>query len=290
MDFVKNIIISCRPHHYLKNLFIFLPSFFAFKIFEPNALIESTLAFIGFSIAASSIYIINDIIDAEKDSLHNRKKFRPIASGKVPKNQAVYFSISLIFISLILGWNINYTVFGLTSFYILMNIAYTLALKNFAVLDIFIISLGFVIRIFVGSSASNVELTHWIVLLTFLLSLFLAFSKRRDDFVNNESEKTRRSINGYNLEFINASMNILAGMVVLSYILWSISPDVIERLGSNKIYFSSIFVMLGIFRYLQHVYLFKDTGSPTRILIKDKFIQFSILGWTATLYAIFYLS
>jgi len=290
MDFVKNIIISCRLHHYLKNLFIFLPSFFAFKISEPNAIIGSTLAFIGFSIAASAIYIINDIIDAEKDSLHNRKKFRPIASGKVPKNQAVYFSISLIFISLIIGWNINYTVFGLTSFYILMNIAYTLALKNFAVLDIFIISLGFVIRIFVGSSASNVELTHWIVLLTFLLSLFLAFSKRRDDFVNNESEKTRKSINGYNLEFINASMNILAGMVVLSYILWSISPDVIERLGSNKIYFSSIFVMLGIFRYLQHVYLFKDTGSPTRILIKDKFIQFSILGWTTTLYAIFYLS
>ena len=290
MDFVKNIIISCRLHHYLKNLFIFLPSFFAFKISEPNALIGSTLAFLGFSIAASAIYIINDIFDAEKDSLHKRKKFRPIASGKVPKKQAIYVSISLICISLIIGWSINYIVFGLTSFYIFMNIAYTLALKNFAIIDIFIISLGFVIRIFVGSSASNVELTHWIVLLTFLLSLFLAFSKRRDDFVNNESEKTRGSINGYNLEFINASMNILAGMVALSYILWSISPDVIERLGSNKIYFSSIFVLLGIFRYLQHVYLFKDTGSPTRILIKDKFIQFCIFGWTISLYAIFYLS
>jgi len=290
MDFIKNIFIACRTHHYVKNLFIFLPVFFAFKIFETEALTDSLFAFIGFSFAASSIYILNDVIDIKNDSLHPRKKFRPIASKKISRKNALLFSSFLALISLIIGVSLNFSVLGLLLIYILINILYSLILKNFAILDVFTIASGFVIRLLVGSSASNVELTHWIIVLTFLLSLLLALSKRRDDLVNNHNEKTRESINGYNLNFINATINILAGMVILSYILWSISPDVIERLSSDKIYFSSIFVMTGIFRYLQCIYLHNDTGSPTEILIKDKFIQLSIIAWAVSLYSIFYLA
>jgi len=286
----KDIFISFRVHHYIKNLFIFLPAFFAFKISDPFVLSKTIYAFISFSLVASAIYIFNDIIDANSDSLHPRKKFRPIAAGIISKKLALSISIFLLSSSFAISLKLDFMIFLLIFFYALLNVAYSLILKKFALIDVFTIALGFVIRLFVGSIASNVDLSNWIVTLTFLLSLFLAFSKRRDDLIFKHSLKTRESINGYSLEFINSSMNILATMTILSYVLWSISPEVISRLNSDKIYLSSVFVILGVLRYLQYAYLHNDTGSPTKVLLKDVFIQICIISWALSLYLVFYLS
>jgi len=285
----KDILISLRAHHYLKNLFIFLPAFFAFKISDPIILSKTIYAFISFSLTASGIYIFNDIVDSKRDSLHPKKKFRPIASGRISKKLALSISIFLLAFSFAISLKLDLMIFVLILFYVLLNISYSLILKKFPLIDVCTIALGFVIRLFIGSIASNVYLSNWIVTLTFLLSLFLAFSKRRDDLVLNHSHETRESMKGYSLEFINSSMNILAAMTILSYVLWSISPEVIDKFNSDKIYLSSIFVILGVFRYLQHAYLHNDTGSPTKVLLKDVFLQITIISWALSLYIVFYL-
>jgi 4-hydroxybenzoate polyprenyltransferase len=165
-----------------------------------------------------------------------------------------------------------------------MNIAYTLHLKHVAILDITTIATGFVIRLFVGSVTTGVPLSMWIVIMTFLLALFLALAKRRDDVLIyiDTGEKTRKVIDGYNLKFLDASMTIMASVVIVAYTIYATSPEAVERVGSEHLYLTTFFVILGILRYLQITYIEQNSGSPTRIILKDRFIQATLVGWLVT--------
>lgn len=164
--------------------------------------------------------------------------------------------------------------------YLALNLAYSLKLKHIAILDIFIIASGFVIRLFVGAIAINVPLSHWIIITTFLLALFLALAKRRDDVLLFECGiKVRQNIDGYNITFLDTSMAVCASLVMIAYIFYSIDEGVNARLGTHNLYFTSVFVLLGIFRYMQIVFVGKDSSDPAKILLKDRFLQIIIIAW-----------
>ena len=245
---------------------------------------------------ASAVYIINDLKDIEIDRLHKSKRFRPLAAGKLSRLEAVGFLLILLFSSLLITYIIsnaieNLTIIYLVLAYLVQNILYSQVFKNYAIFDVFIIATGFVLRLFVGSIATDIFLSQWIIIMTFLLALFLAFAKRRDDvlILKQSGKIMRKSIQGYNLEFINASMVIMAGVVIVFYTLYTVSPNVTDNFNTENLYLTLIFVIFGILRYLQLAFVYNDTASPTKLLIKDKILQLAILGWISTFILIIYI-
>lgn len=277
---MRDILKLFRVHQYIKNLFIFMPLLFSFSFSNLDNNLNSLIAFILFSILASSIYIFNDLMDIKEDRTHPKKKYRPLASGKVSTNSAKTVILLLSLSSIGISFVFNTELFIVLLVYFILNIAYSLKLKHIAILDIFIIATGFVLRLFAGSAVTGISLSMWIILMTFLLAIFLALAKRRDDvLLSLEGQETRKNIDGYNLEFVNAAMVLMAGVVIVSYIQYTISPEVIERLDTNYLYLTSFFVILGIFRYMQITFVEQDSGSPTKVVIRDRFLKVTIFLW-----------
>ena len=293
---MKNIIQLMRPQQWLKSTFVFLPLFFDQKILSGTELVNALFAFFSFSFAASSIYCLNDIIDIESDKLHPKKCKRALASGKVSKAQA-YIVMSVLMIAAIaiplVGFKERTMVelVMITALYITMNVAYCIVLKKIAIVDVFTIAAGFVMRVAAGGIAAGIWISQWIVLLTFLLALFLAFAKRRDDvvFFNQSGTKTRSNISRYNLEFLNSAISIVGTMTMICYIMWCVSDEVIKRMGTDLLYLTAVFVLMGIMRYLQITIVDTKSGSPTKVMFKDRFIQLCIAAWIITFIVLIYL-
>lgn len=292
------IIKLLRPQQWLKNAFIFLPLFFDGKMLDINYLIPSIVMFFAYSFAASGIYCFNDIYDVEADRLHPKKCKRPIASGDISKGFSYVLMGICILVSLLIVWYNPWKVGGggfcvgsIIVFYVLINIAYCVKLKQLAIVDVFIIAIGFVLRVFAGGFATGIYLSHWIILMTFLLALFLAFAKRRDDVLmyENTGVKARRNVNRYNLEFMNQAITIIASITMVCYLMYTVSPEVIVRFRSSYVYMTAIFVLAGIIRYMQITIVDVKSGSPTKVLMKDHFVQICIVGWIMIFAIILYL-
>ena len=287
---LTSVIKLLRVQHYVKNLFIYLPLFFVGNFTNIDLLILSSIAFIGFSMFASSIYIINDLVDVENDKNHPSKKNRPIAAGKINFFEAILLIFILLLSGSFLINSISFTALQVCFIYFFMNLAYTFKLKQKSIIDVSLISFGFVLRILVGSIVTETPLSNWIIVLTFLLALFLALGKRRDDvliFIDS-GKKMRKSVDGYSLQFIDSSMLILASVIIVSYILYSVSFNSEIRLNSEYLYLSSVFVVFGILRYLQIVFIDKNSGSPTKILLKDQFTIINLILWIISFLFILY--
>lgn len=286
---IKYYLQLMRIHQWVKNFFIFLPLFFAFKMNQIPLLIADVWAFIGFCFVASSIYIINDWNDIEADRLHPEKRNRPLASGTVNRKEA----LSLIFILLAISVSVylfildNYVALVLLLSYFVLNIFYSLKLKHIPIIDISIVAVGFVIRIFVGGVVTDTPLSRWIVVMTFLLAIFLALGKRRDDVVIYEKtgDKVRKNVDGYNIPFLNVAIIIVAAIMIVAYIMYTVSPEVTQRNGDN-LYLTSFFVFVGLFRYLQIVFVEERSGNPTLIFLKDNFIRIILLLWAVSFFII----
>ena len=175
--------------------------------------------------------------------------------------------------------------------YWLMNIAYCVKLKQIAILDVTIIAIGFVMRVLIGGLTTDIWISHWLVMMTFLLTLFLALAKRNDDYRIYEQTgmKPRISITGYNQTFINEATAIIASVTMVCYIMYTMSPEVIQRWGTRYVYLTSGWVLAGLLRYLQNMIVYGLSGSPTKSMVKDRFIQLCMLGWIASFFAIIYL-
>jgi 4-hydroxybenzoate polyprenyltransferase len=278
-----------RPHQYVKNTFIILPAFFAFKLKDVHLMLQTLVAFIAFSVMASAVYILNDYFDREDDRKHPDKKNRPLASGKVSPREAFVLMGILISIGVAIFASLNWYALWIMLAYFGMNLAYTLKLKHIAVIDICIISIGFVMRLYIGAAIGGIELSMWINLMSFLLAMFLGLAKRRTDvLLAEESIKTRKSIDGYNLEFINGAMIMMASAVVISYIFYTISPDIQEKYHSKYLYGTVFFVLLGILRYMQITFVEQKSGNPSSILLKDRFLQLTILGFILAFFILIY--
>uniref|UniRef100_UPI0040488B99 UbiA prenyltransferase family protein n=1 Tax=Algoriphagus sp. TaxID=1872435 RepID=UPI0040488B99 len=280
------IIKLLRVQHYIKNLFIFAPLFFSFK-FDYSSLISTSFSFLLFSLLASSVYILNDVFDIDEDKKHPSKKNRPLANGSVKITSALILFSLLSFSSLTIAFLFNLDVFSILFIYFILNIAYSFKLKHISIIDIFIIAIGFVLRLFAGANSINLYLSPWIIIMTFLLALFLAIAKRRDDVsLSLLGKETRKNISGYNYEFVNAIMVFMSGVIVVAYILYTLSEEVTLRLGTKFLFLTTFFVILGIFRYMQITFVEKNSGNPIGVLLKDRFLQLTILFWLLSFFVL----
>jgi 4-hydroxybenzoate polyprenyltransferase len=280
-----------RPKDWAKNLFLFIPLFFSGDFFHWDLYPKLILGFIAFSLVASSIYIINDYRDIEDDKKNPEKKSRPLASGKVSKPAALIICVLLLITGFAIAFFIRDKFLFVLGIYFILNLAYSFGLKTIPILDIIIVAIGFVLRIKSGAVIAMIGLTEWLNIMVFLLALFMAIGKRRDDVLLKLSSGTdmRKSIKGYNLEFLNVVLALVCAVIVVAYFMYTMSPDVIRRMGTYRLYYTCLFVLAGILRYLQIIFVHSAAGSPTRILYKDRFIQISILLWITSFYLIIYM-
>ncbi len=277
-----SVLELLRPHQWLKNLFVLAPLFFSFHFTEENIIVALS-GFVLFSLAASSIYVLNDYFDIEEDRQHPTKCHRPLASGAITKPQAVLFMVGLWGVVSVGAYLLNPVFLAVVVGYVLLNVFYSFKLKHIPILDIIIIAIGFVLRVFAGAVLIAVTPTMWIVLVTFLLALFLALAKRRDDcLLSLQGKATRKNIDGYNLELVNAAMVLMAAVTLVSYIMYTVSPEVVVRFGSDYLYLTALFVIMGILRYMQITFVEENSGSPTKLLLKDRFLQLTLVGWVAS--------
>ena len=286
-----NILKILRPHQWVKNTFIFIPLFFGGSLFDMADWTSSLVAFVAFSFAASAIYSINDIVDVEADKKHPKKCKRPIAAGLVSKRQASLLAIILAIAALALPFLLNNWMQSVViALYLAMNLCYCIRLKHYAIIDVCLVALGFVMRIVAGGVATDIVLSRWIVMMTFLLTLFLSFAKRRDDvlIMNETGMAPRKNTSRYNLTFINQAITITGGVMLVCYIMYTVSPEVIERFNSPNLYMTSFFVILGLLRYIQLTVVDERSGEPTRLVLSDRLIQLIIAGWIISFSIIIY--
>jgi 4-hydroxybenzoate polyprenyltransferase len=280
-----------RPKHWIKNTFIFLPIFFAGEIFSKTKFYDCLAGLIIFSLSASSIYALNDIFDVEEDRSHPEKKKRPIASGKISIKSALFIAITLFIISLGSAYYLDFTFFICIVIYLVLNLGYSFGLKNIAILDLFIVAFGFLLRVIAGGELTAVPVSHWLMIMVLLLSLFLVLAKRRDDLilVENGGRTIREASSGYNLDFINACLSLLSAVMTVSYIMYTVSDEVQSRYDSKYLFLTCIFVVAGLMRYLQITIVEKKSGSPVKILYKDIFILVVLSVWVLSFYILLYV-
>ncbi len=273
-----------RVRQAAKNLFVFLPLFFGLELTDLDLLIRAAVAFGAFTLTAWAVYVFNDIQDVEADRRHPVKRDRPLASGEVSEDAAAVMAGTLVVASFALMMTVSTGAVWILALYAALNGSYSLGLKHVPVLDVCIIALGYVLRVLLGGAATGIPLSAWIVVMTFLLALFLALAKRRDDVVLflETGSRARKSIDGYNLAFLDSAMTIMAGVVIVAYVSYALAPDLSERLGTENFYLTTFFVVLGILRYLQVAMVEEKSGNPTEVLFRDHFLQLTLLGWLAT--------
>ncbi len=287
---VKTIFGLLRVHQWIKNLFLFIPLFFAGQFFNLERLEDVGVGFLCFSLAASFVYILNDIRDVEQDKLHPEKKFRPIPAGKVSVGLALVIGIVLLIVSIALAWNLNHTFSYILIVYIILNLSYSLGLKKVAILDLMIVAAGFVLRVLAGGFVADVPVSHWLIVMVYLLALFLVLAKRRDDILEyqNSGVLLRKNIQNYNLDFIHSILTLLSAVITVSYIMYTISDDVSDQFDTNYLYLTSVFVIAGIMRYIQITMVENKSGSPTRVLYTDKFLHVTLAFWILSFFLIIY--
>ena len=289
---MKNILRIIRPHQWVKNTFVLIPLFFGGSLFDLADWLCSLVAFVSFSLAASAVYCLNDIVDVDADRRHPKKCHRPIASGKVSVRQASALAVVLAVLSLVSSAVVPGGLLPVVvAAYLVMNAAYCLSLKEYAIIDVCIVSAGFVLRVVAGGLATGIVLSRWIVMMTFLLTLFLSFAKRRDDvlIMNDTGVAPRKNTSRYNLTFINQAITITGSVMLVCYVMYTVSPEVVSRFRSPNLYMTSFFVILGLLRYVQLTVVDSRSGDPTRLVLSDRFLQLVVAGWLLSFATIIYL-
>ena len=291
---MKNLFRLIRPKQWLKNVFVLVPIFFSGHLTDADCLYAGIVTFVAFSMIASSVYCFNDIIDVEADRRHPVKCNRPIASGAISLRQAYGLMALMLLLSmaslLLLQTNYWKVLLVILGYYVL-NLAYCAELKQHAIVDVCIIAFGFVLRLLAGGFATGIVLSRWIVLMTFLITLFMSFGKRRDDVIrmNDTGEAPRKNTIRYNLAFIDQAITITASVTLVCYIMYTVSPEVISQLHTPYLYLTTVFVLLGLLRYIQLTVVDKRSGDPTKIMFRDRFIQVDVLLWALSFLIMIYI-
>ena len=291
MKKVKDILSLLRLPQWSKNVFVFLPLFFGGAFDNVNMLGQTVLAALAFSLAASAVYCLNDIVDRKRDALHPTKCQRPLASGALsPVAGGVLCAMCAAgAVSLAVCCRSPYIWCWIVG-YMALNVLYSLVLKRMVIVDVLVLSSFYVMRIMTGGEACGVEVSQWLVIMTFLLALFLALGKRRDDaLIYRESKTVVRAVaQHYGVEFLNLALTMVATIAVVAYLIYTISPEVTTRFACRYVYFTAIFVIAGILRYLQLTLAGGKSGDPMHVLLHDCFTQACVLMWVSSFVCIIY--
>lgn len=289
ISYFKNLIGLIRVKHYVKNVLVFIPLIFSLNITKADLLLNETLAFTAFSLAASFVYIINDVADKDKDKFHPIKKNRPVASGAVSCIHAVSMAVVLQVISLWMAFMLNAKSLLIVLVYSLLNLLYSFWLKNIPILDVSVIALGFVLRVLMGGVSIYVSLSKWLLLTIMTLSFYLGFAKRRNEMSKlKRTNETRKVLKEYNVEFLDKAMNSMMTLSIAFYALWSIDSQVVRTLNSDKLIATVPFVLIGMFKY--SLIIEGDSyADPTDVLLSDKVLQLVILAYLAFVMLLIYI-
>jgi len=283
MRVLKYFLVSLRPRQWVKNVFIFAPMIFSLHMFQSEYLGRSLLAFVLFSLVTGGIYVFNDIMDREGDKLHPMKRSRPIASGRLSAMIAGLAAAALLAGTLLLIARFSRDFFLIAVFYIGLNVFYSLFLKSVVIIDTMVIALGFVLRVMIGGAVNQIVLYPWILISTFLLAIFLALIKRRQEFLRiqdlHPEQVTRKTLQSYNLGMLDQMISIATATTLISYIMYALSPDVQQKFHTAKLYYTVPFVIFGIFRYLFLAYAKGQGESPADIIYSDLPFTLNIILW-----------
>jgi 4-hydroxybenzoate polyprenyltransferase len=287
---LKNLIILARPAQWLKNGVVLAALVFAGEATQTGALELALLATAVFCLLSSAVYTINDLIDRDRDRQHPLKRERPLASGKLAATTAIAMTLFLIVASLGMSWSFGLSFFVIAVLFLVLNLLYSLVLKEIVIVDVMAIALGFVMRAYAGAAAIQVPASKWLLINTLLLALFLGFGKRRHELVLlQEGAVAHRKILGrYSPYLLDQCIGITTASVVVMYMLYSFSTEVSTKLGTENLYLTIPFVVYGIFRYLYLIHKEDKGGSPTHILTTDRPILLTVILWLLTVILILY--
>lgn len=287
---LRILVSLARPVQWVKNGVVLAALVFGGEVDQPDAVERAILAVIIFCFLSSSVYVFNDLIDREVDRQHPLKKDRPLASGAVSTGQATILMITLLALAGVGTWYLGRDFAIVAGVYLVLNAAYSLALKNVVILDVMCIAIGFVLRAQAGAEAIDVTSSKWLLINTLLLALFLGFGKRRHELLVLEENATahRKILGKYSPYLLDQCMGVTTASVVVMYMLYTFSPEVSLKLGTDYLYLTIPFVVYGIFRYLYLVHKESKGGSPTQVLFTDMPLLVNIILWLAAVIVILY--
>ncbi|WP_447983124.1 decaprenyl-phosphate phosphoribosyltransferase [Nitrospira sp. Nam74] len=291
--FSKDMVLigrTMRPLEWIKNVFVFAPVFFSGEAAQTEKLALVSLVFLAFSAMSSAVYIFNDVRDREFDRLHPAKRERPIASGALSVGVAIAAACFLVAVSVVLV-HVSPPVLAVVLAYGGMNVLYSLHLKHVVILDVFTIAAGFVLRVFAGGLIIQVEPSSWLIMATFLLSLFLGLAKRRHELLlmREIANSHRPVLEQYTIPLVDILTAVVTPVTLITYILYTLDGTTMARFHSSKLYLTAGFVVFGIFRYLYLIHRKDLGGSPTQLVIKDQPLRTAILAWVVTFAVIVYI-
>jgi len=273
------LLEATRPRQWTKNIVVFAAIVFSQHLGEWPALGRTFAAFAIFCALSSAIYLLNDLIDAEQDKLHPLKSKRPIASGRLGKNEALTTAVGLLILATAAGFFLNPPLGVVCVGYAALQLGYMFWFKHQVILDVIAIAIGFVLRAVGGGAAISVEVSHWLLLCTLFLALFLAVCKRRHELLllRDNSIEHRKTLGHYSESLLDQMVAVVTSSTVISYALYTVAPDTIDRFGSNRLIYTVPFVLFGIFRYLYLVYRREEGGSPEGLLLGDRALLVNIV-------------
>jgi 4-hydroxybenzoate polyprenyltransferase len=285
-----NLLISLRPGQWSKNLVIFAGVLFGRRLFDPGAVIHAVAAFVVFCLLSGVVYLVNDLADRESDRQHPLKAKRPIASGALPVGVAIAaaipFGASALVAAFLIGW--PFAVVAMA--YVALQLAYSVALKHIVIIDVLTIAIGFVLRAVAGAAAVNVEISHWLLVCTILLALFIALAKRRHEIVLLAGGATshRPILGEYSAYLLDQMIGVVTASTLISYIFYTISPETQAKFGTQWLGLTIPFPLYGIFRYLYLVHLREGGGSPADLLLTDRPLLTCVALWALAVALIIY--
>jgi len=283
-------VAALRPRQWTKNAFVLAALVFAQKASDPAAASRAALAFAVFCLVSSAAYLVNDVADREVDRLHPIKRRRPVAAGELTPGAAIAFSLTLGAVGLALAWSLGIAFLSVVALYLLLNAAYSLGLKGVVILDVMLVAAGFLLRAWGGAVAVGVEMSHWLILCTGLIALFLGFVKRRQEIVASEGSFAQRPIlREYSLPFLDQMIGVVTGSTLLAYSLYAFSPEVAEKLGTRHLGLTIPFVLFGIFRYLYLVHQQGEGENPAALILSDRPLLANVLLWGGAVLLVLYV-
>lgn len=287
---MRPLFTTMRPHQWTKNLFVLTPLLFSGKLADSTAVWNAAIAFASFCLLSSAVYIFNDWWDAEEDRAHPEKRLRPISSGALPASIALTAAALNTTLGLVLGLLAGPKFAAIGLLYAVLMAAYCVGTKRMIVLDAMTISAGFVLRVVGGAAAIGVAASHWLIACTFLLALFLAFAKRRQELLSleNVAADHREVLNIYSPRYLESVINIVIGATIVCYALYTVAPETVEKFGTDNLVYGSVFVIYGMLRYLSLINDPSKGGNPSKLLLSDPPLLITLAGWVIYNAAVIY--
>jgi len=287
---LKQLFISLRPHQWTKNLVVLAALIFAERLYHVPSLRLAGGAFVAFCMLSGAVYLVNDLADLEGDRRHPVKRMRPLAAGLLSTSVAKAAALALAGAGLGGSFAIGARFAAVAVVYFVSMMAYSLALKNVVVVDVLVVAMGFVLRALAGAVAIGVAFSHWLLICTLLFALFLALAKRRQELtlLAGGAAEHRRILGEYSPYLLDQMIAVVTASTVVSYALYTLAPETISRLGTDRLVWTLPFVLYGILRYLYLVHQKEEGGNPTEVLLNDRPILVTVALWAATVVTLIY--